>query len=245
LRGIWDGFFLADDGTTGEVRSDVTKQDHQRLAGDVLIELDDGDSPYRFGATLERPDFLVGTGVNSTGRLVFQADVATFAGRGGDAGVLTPEYQLVPPRGSVSRISGLLLHPFPGVHTPNIAGSGQGLFVSLPDPTIPGAVADPTFNGVGTVDITPRNDRDSFAGQVKFFLDPSEPPILSWPLRATSSRNGRVIMISQGKTGRILYDGVVIPAKAARSKTFIGGFYRLVFNNGGPQFGAFNFSLSP
>jgi hypothetical protein len=245
VLGIWDGFYLAADGATGPVTSDVTQQDFRRLAGDgVMSDLGGSDLEYRFDATLARPDFLTGTGVTTTGRLVFQADLATFTGLGGDAGVMFPEYHLVPPGSGPSRISGLLLHPFPGMAAPNLAGRGQGSFVSLPDPTIPGALADPRFTGVGTVQISPRNPRDSFAGEVKLFLDPNQPAILSWPLLATSSNNRRVIMISQGKTGRIVYDGVVVPGQTARSPTFVGGFFRLVFNSGGTQFGAFNFSLS-
>src|SRR5205823_6102828 len=146
-------------------------------------------------------------------------------------------------RGGASRISALLLHPFPGFATPDIAGTGEGSFVSLPDPTIPGDLPDPTFMGVGRVQISSFDaDRKSFAGHVQFFLDPSQPPVFSWPLLATASDNRRVIMISQGKTGRILYDGVVLPAPDAESKAFVGGFFRL-FLNDVVQYSAFNFSL--
>jgi hypothetical protein len=50
-------------------------------------------------------------------------------------------------------------------------------------------------------------------------------------------------MNSRRKTGRIVYDGVVVPGQVG-SPTLVGGFFRLAFNNGGAQFGAFNFSLS-
>jgi len=245
LRGIWDGIFLASDGvTTGDVRSDITRQESGRLVGHgVLIGLTDDDVRYRFHATLERPDFLTGTGETPGGRLVFQSDVATFAGHKGAAGVMAAEYGFVTPRGGASRISALLLHPFPGGGTPDISGSGLGSFVSLPDPTMPNSVPDPAFKGVGKVQISQRDDRDSFAGHVEFFLDPNQPPVLSWPVLATASENGRVIMISQGKTGRIVYDGVVVPGRHARAPTFVGGFFRLLFNSGQNVYGAYNFSV--
>ena len=50
-------------------------------------------------------------------------------------------------------------------------------------------------------------------------------------------------MISQGMTGRILYDGVVVPAPDAESRTFVGGFFRLLLNDGVTHYGAYNFSL--
>jgi hypothetical protein len=236
LLGVWDGFYLADDGATGPIRTNVTLQESRRLKGDgELFDLDGSDVPYRFAETLARPDFLIGTGVTATGQLVFHAGLATYAGRGGDAGVMAPEYQFLPARGGASGASALLLHPFPGVQTPDLSGSGQGSFVSLPDQT---------FKGIGKVAISARNTRGSFAGRVEFFHDPTQSPIFSWPLLATASNDRRVVMISQGKTGRILYDGVVVPAQDATSKTFIGGFFRLIFTEGGTTFGAFNFNLT-
>jgi hypothetical protein len=239
VQGIWDGFFLAADGATGRVRSDITAQDFRSLAGDgVLLDLESGDLAYRFRATLARPDFLTGTGVTRTGRLVFQADLTTFAGLGGDAGVMTPEYHFVPSRGDESRLSALLLHPFPGVAPPDIAGSYEGPFVSLPDP-ITGAPADSTFRGIGRMQISPRDARGSFSGGVKFFLDSHPDPLISWPFLATTSDNGRVIWISQGATGRIFYDGVVVPAPD-KAVARLDGVFRLFLNDGRTLFNAYN-----
>jgi hypothetical protein len=242
VQGIWDGFFIAADGETGPVRSDITEQRFQRIAGNGLIDRVGGDVAYRFRATLARPDFLTGTGVTRTGRLVFQADLATFAGLGGDAGVMTPEYHFVPSRRGKSRISALLLHPFPGIAPPDIAGSYEGPFISLPDP-ITGDFPDPTFRGTGRMQISPRNARGSFAGSVRFFHDSGSDPFISWPFLATTSDNGRVIWISQGAAGRIVYDGVVIPAPD-KSVSRIDGFFRLIFNDGRSLFNAYNCSIS-
>src|SRR5262249_52307219 len=158
VLGIWDGFFLAAGGVTGGVQSDVTQQDFKRLEGDGELLGLENPFLYNFRATLARPDFLTGTGVTSTGRLVFQADLATFPGLGGDAGVMAPEYHFVPSRGGASRVSALLLRPFPGAAGPDITGSYEGPFVSLPDP-VTGAPADPTFRGIGRMQFSPRSAR--------------------------------------------------------------------------------------
>jgi hypothetical protein len=238
VQGVWDGFFLAADGATGRVRSDITEQHFRRLAGDgVLLDLQGGDLAYRFRATLARPDFLTGTGVTPTGRLVFQAELGPFAGLGGDA-VMAPEYHFVPARGGAGRISALLLHPFPAVDAPDIAGSYEGPFVSLPDP-ITGAPADPTFRGIGRMPIAPRNARGSFAGRVNLFLDSEPDPLISWPFLATTSDDGRVIWISQGVTGRIIYEGVVVPAPD-QTVARLDGVFRLLFNDGRSLFNAYN-----
>jgi len=245
VQGAWDGFYLAADGATGPFSFDVTRQDFRRLEGNGLLPFVENDGlPYQFNATMPSPDFITGTGVTPAGRLNFHAGLETYTGLGGDAGVMTPKYHFVPPQGAASRISALMLHPFPGVATPDISGDGRGSFVSLPDPNIPGDVPDPTFTGIGLVQISPRNARGSFAGSVEFFREPGQPPVFSWPLLATASDNRRVIMISQGATGRIIYDGVVIPPQASESNTFVGGFFRLQFFDGQSFFGAYNFNLS-
>src|SRR5262249_5314495 len=180
VQGRWDGFFLAADGTLGGVQSDITQQHFRRLAGDgVLFDLETGElfNAYNFNATLARPDFLTGTGVTRTGRLVFQAGLETHAprpprvpfpaspeSRAGDAPVMYPESHFVASRGGASRISALLLHPFFGVAPPDIAGSYKGPFVSLSDP-ITGDPPDPSFTGIGMMQIS-RNDRGSFDGLV-------------------------------------------------------------------------------
>ena len=245
VLGVWDGFYHTDDGATGTVGSDVTQVLHPRLEGEgTLFGLENGDLSYDLRATMTRPDFITGTGTTSKGKLVFHADLQSFAGRGGDAGVKSAKYKLVPSRGGASPISALLLHPFPGAAAPDISGNGLGSFVSLPDPTIPGDVPDPNFKGVGKVRISPRNARGSFAGRVEFFIEPSPSPVISWPLLGTTSDDGRIIMISQGAAGKITYDGVVVPPSSSEQQTFVGGFFRLRFFDGGSLFGAINFNLS-
>jgi len=245
MEGVWDGFYLATDGATGRVESDVTRQDFRRLAGrGTLFDLQNGDVSYRFDATMARADFVNGTGEAAAGRLNFQADLETYAGRGGDAGVMFPQYHFVPSPGDSGRVGAILLHPFPGAVTPDISGSGRGTFASLPDPNIPGDVADPNFKGVGLLQISPRSARGSFAGRVEFFVDKNKSPVISWPLLATASADGRVIMVSQGAAGKITYDGNLIPAKDEKSPDFVWGVFRLQFHDGQSLFGAINFNLA-
>jgi hypothetical protein len=90
--------------------------------------------------------------------------------------------------------------------------------------------------------ISPRNVRGSFAGRVELFLQPDRPPVISWPILATTSEDRRVVWISQGKSGRIIYEAVV-PAPNAESKTSIDGVGRLLFNDGRTLFNAFNVFL--
>ncbi len=231
VRGIWDGFFLAADGTLGGAQSDITQQDFRRLAGDgVLFDLESAElfNAYNFSATMPRDDFITGTGVTRPGRLVFQADLGPFAGVGGDA-VMAPEYRFVPSRGDESRISALLLlHPFPSVAPPDIAGSYVG--------------PDPTFMGIVTMQISSRSDRGTFAGRVEIFPHPDQPPLISWPSLATTSDDRRLIWISQGGKGRIIYDGVVVPAPE-NTVDRIDGVFRLQFNDGRSLFNAWNCAL--
>lgn len=244
FEGIWDGFYLTPDGVTGFVSSDINEQKSRRLTGDgVIFDLPSGDLEYEFRATASGADAVSGTGETPTGRLTFRGDLARFAGLGGDATVLSSEYRFIPSRGVANRLSSLQLHPFPGTSTPDISGVGAGPFVSFPDP-ITGDFPDPSFMGIGRVEIAPRNGRNSFAGNVQLFLDPNEPAAISWPLLATTSNDRRVIWISQGKTGRIIYDGVVIPPQDANSDTFMGGFFTITFNDGRSIYNAHNFTLS-
>jgi hypothetical protein len=247
MTGVWDGFFLAADGTTGLVRSEVTQQIRRRIAGaGMLLDLEGRAQfnayNFRFSATVPQDDFVTGTGVAGKGRLVFQADVATFTGLGGNAGVMAPEYHFVPSRGGAGRISALLLHPYPGVAT-DISGNGEGPFVSLPDP-ITGDFPDPSFAGIARMQIAPRSARGSFAGRVEFFLDPAQPPVISWPFLATTSDDRRVLWIAQGASGRIIYEGVVVPAPDDESGFSMNGVFRLFLNDGQSLFNAYNFNLS-
>ncbi|HVJ81949.1 MAG TPA: hypothetical protein VNC50_12850, partial [Planctomycetia bacterium] len=245
VQGVWDGFYVTAAGATGRIESNITQGDNRRLAGDgTFFNLGNGDATFSYRATLADPDFLTGTGETPTGRLTLKAGLETFAGVGGDAAVMPAEYHLVPSRGEATGISGLLLHPFPGIATPDMSGSGEGPFVSLPDPSIPDDVPDPNFKGLGKVQISPLSARGTFAGRLEFSRVPGQQTIFSWPLLATASDNGRVIMVAQGPSGRAIYDGVVIPPPDAESKTFIGGFFKLQFIDGQSHFGAVNFSVT-
>jgi hypothetical protein len=246
VRGLWDGFFLADDGTTGRVNSVITQQDFRRLAGDgVLLGLEGSGqfNAYNFSATVVPPDFLTGTGVARTGRLVFQAGLATYPGLGGDAGVMAPEYHFVPSRSGASRVSALLLHSFPAVDPPDIAGTGEGPFISVPDP-ITGAPADPSFMGFGRLQIDERNDHGYFAGRVVVFLGSNPDPFLSWPFLATASDDRRVLGISQGRFGRIIYNGAIVPAPDTQSSFSMDGTFRLLLNDGRSLFNAINVNFA-
>jgi len=252
VKGNWDGFFLAADGATGGVSSEISEQDYRRLAGHGVLGLESGDVAYRFRATLARPDLLTGRGVTvpRTGSLVFQAGLETYAPeppvvafqtslepREGDATVMDSEFLFVPLRGRKSRFNTLLLHPFRDDATPNIAGNYNGPFLSLRDP-ITGAPADPKFMGFGTMEIL-RNDRGYFGGHVDLFLDSNPDPFISWPFLATTSDRGRVIWISQQKGGRIIYDGVVIPAPD-KTVARLDGIFRLLLNDGRTLYNAYN-----
>jgi hypothetical protein len=254
LVGFWDGFFFGSDGQPGRVQSAITQQDFRRLAGDgALLPLGDGDpiNTYAFRATMPRDDFLAGTGVTPTGRLVFQAYLETYgpkprfnfetipnpgAGDAEDAGLMYPEFHFVPSRGSVGQFGAILLHPFPGGHTPDVSGQGAGSFLSL---------TDSTFFGALQVTTLPR-ERGSFYGHVDFsFPESPQHSPFSWPFFATTSSEGRILMIAQGKTGRLLYDGIAIPGGVDQTPTFVGGFYRISFLDGGFNYGAYNFNLAP
>jgi hypothetical protein len=241
-QGGWDGFFLAADSTLGGVQSDITRQDFRRLTGDgVLFDLESGGlyNTINFNATRTAANFITGNGVTQTGRFVFQASLGPFAGLGGN-NVMEPEYHFVPPGDDQGRVSALLLHPFAGIDAINIAGSYNGPFVSLADP-VTGAPADRTFNGFGTMQISPRNDRGYFTGSVKLFTDTNATPLLSWPFLATTGDDRRVIWIAQGKAGRIIYDGVVVPMSDTDIR--LDGVFRIVFNNGRRLFNSYNCSV--
>ena len=85
LVGTWDGFYQSagDGGAVGVLRSDITKQEHRRIVGSgVLLDLEGRalfDTINFFRGTVVRDDFITGNGANATGRLVFQADLETYA----------------------------------------------------------------------------------------------------------------------------------------------------------------------
>jgi hypothetical protein len=242
VNGSWDGFFLAADDTLGGVESDIA-QDSRRLAGDgIFFNLESGGlfNTCNFNATLPNDAFMTGTGVTSTGRLVFQAELGPFGGLGGHS-VMAPEFRLVPRHGNAVDVSSLLLRSFPGAAGPDIAGGYLGPFVSVPDP-FSGAPADPAFTGIGSMQIAPRNARGSFAGRVDLFLSPNASPFISWPFRATTDENNRVIWIAHGRAGRIVYDGVVVSDPGADVR--LDGVFRINFFDGRRLFNAYNCSFA-
>ena len=83
--------------------------------------------------------------------------------------------------------------------------------------------------------------RGTFPGHVVFRPRSADP--FRWPFVATTSSEGRVLMIAQGQTGRILYDGIVLPTNESKP-TFVGGFYRLMSLEGRFDFGAINFTVN-
>jgi hypothetical protein len=134
-----------------------------------------------------------------------------------------------------------LLHPFSDVDSPDITGTFNGPFVNLPDPYT-GAPADPTFYGLCSIEISPRNDRGYFPGSVELFVGTNQTPFLSWPVLATTSDKRRVIWIAQGRSGRIVYDGVVV--STPDTETRIDGVFRILLGNGRTLFNAFNTSVN-
>jgi hypothetical protein len=102
---------------------------------------------------------------------------------------------------------------------------------------------DPGFLGDMTVDFRPV-ERGAYPGKIELFPDSLQHPPFSWQCRATTSEEGRFVMIAQGRTGRLVADGVVI-ASPGEASTFIGGFYRLLLRDGRFDYGAYNFTLSP
>jgi hypothetical protein len=237
LVGAWDGFFQeADSGALGLVRSDITGQVHRRIVGDgVLLDLEGRVlTPYDLSATVAGDDFITGSGKTPTGRVVYQAGLETFAGVAGDAGVQHAQYHFVPVRGRAKGVGATLLHPFPDADAPDISGMGAGTFKSQ---------FDPNFAGKLFVEILPL-DRGSFPGHVDFIPESVGQPSLSWRLRATTSGADRFVMIAQGKTGKLVADGVALPPQGGDGTSiFIGGFYRLLLLDGRTDFGAYNFNV--
>jgi hypothetical protein len=238
VLGAWDGFFQVDgsNDTPGLVVSDITQQAHRRISGNGVLLAPEGDvqlNAYNFSATVTGNDFITGTGRAPTGQLVFQADLETFPGVEGDAGVLHPQFHFVPARGQASRVSSTLLHPFPDAHAPDIAGFGMGRIQSD---------IDPNFRGGLAVQIYPR-DRGAFPGQIVFMPESDMHP--TWQLRATTSDAGHFVMIAQGKTGKLVANGAAFPAEGGGSSTSVWGLYRLLRTDGRLDFGAYNFNVAP
>jgi hypothetical protein len=186
------------------------------------------------------------TGNTLTGRLVYHADLETFAGVEGDAGVQHAQYSFVPVRGRMTGVDATLLQPFPNAGpiagAPDISGMGMGTFKSL---------SNSSFAGTIIVNILTRDGRGGYPGHVDFF-SPMSGQHLSWDLRATTSvpnpfikpsGANRFVMIARGGIrGNLVADGVAIPLNGG-SGTFIGGFATALIDRQINYF-AYNFTVS-
>jgi hypothetical protein len=131
--------------------------------------------------------------------------------------------------GSASLVGATLLHPFPDVDAPDIAGQTAGTFLPL---------TPPGFSGRGVMTLSPR-DRGSFSGRFDFIPTSAQQSGFSWPVRATTSGDNQFIMVGQGKTGRMLYIGSVITSRDG-SPSEIWGIARISLENGQTLFNTYN-----
>jgi hypothetical protein len=240
LRGHWDGFFLPAGGAVapGLVRSDITRQLGRRVAGDGrLFDAATGARlvAYNFGGTLGADNVLTAAGQTPGGRVVLRAGLQLFAGDQGDAGVLDGQLLLVPGRGQPGLVGTLLLRPFPDADAPDVSGTGLGVFRSRLDPTFVGGLA---------LQIQSR-ERNSFPGFVSFTPLTSLHAPFTWQSRATINDRGRIVVIAQGKTGRMVVDGAVFPGRNGAGSIAVDGLYTLIMNSGLHDFGTYNFNLAP
>jgi hypothetical protein len=238
LRGHWDGFFLAtnDGGVVGLVGSDITGQLHRKIEGEGLLGLE-GQPPlesYDFRATVAADNVIAGTGQSTTGRVIVRGGLQTFAGAQGVAGIWDPDLLFVPARGRPVRVGATLLHPFPDDNAPDLGGyAAQGPFQSQ---------TDPTFSGTGVMTFGSL-ERGSFPGS--FAFTPSDPDLqapFSWPTRTTTSADGKFIMVGQGKTGRMSYNGAIIIRGGSPSA--IWGIAKLSLLDGRVLYNTYNATLT-
>jgi hypothetical protein len=240
VLGHWDGYFLEAGGTAapGLVRSDITLQHNRGIAGhgQLLDAATDARlAAYSFAGTIGSDDDVAARGRTPVGRVSLEADLQLFAGRRGDAGVMDAQVLFVPRHGLPSPVGAILLHPFPHQNAPDISGEGLGVFRSQLDATFAGGLA---------LQIQPR-ERGGFPGLVSFMPDTSLHAPFTWQSRATISDQGRLIMIAQGKTGRMMVDGAVFPRSKGAPSAAVDGLYTLILNDGRHDFGFYNFNLAP
>jgi hypothetical protein len=249
LVGHWDGFFQdVDSGALGLVRSDITGQVDTRFKdhGKLLEPLGRLITPYELSAMVSDDNSIAGAGNFPMGGVVYQADLETFAGDVGDAGVQHARYQFVPRRGLPKVVNATLLHPFPDAHAPDVSGIGTGTFASN---------NTTSFGGTLNLFIAPSDHRDAFPGRVMFVSQvPGSLPSFTWDLRATTSGPNhfitpsganRFVMIAQGGIGNLVADGVIfaIPG-GGNTSSFISGSYNLQLIDGQTDFGDIKFTVS-
>jgi hypothetical protein len=239
IRGHWDGFFLDAGGTDvpGLVRSDVTEQVGRRIAGDGRL-LDAATEAqlavFHYSGTLAADDVINANGTTPKGRVALHGGVQLFAGRKGNAGVMDGQLHFVPRRGEPSQVGTLLLHPFPDANSPDISGEGLGTFRSR---------LDSTFAGGLTLDLQPR-ERNAFTGFVNFTPHSDLHAPFSWHSRTTVNDEGTLVLIAQGKTGRMIVQGAVFPGMAGPTSSDVDGQYTLILNDGRSDVGFYNFSIN-
>ena len=115
------------------------------------------------------------------------------------------------------------------------------------------SLIDPTFRADMTLEFL-SSGRNAFPGSIHCVPTSGTIAPFSWECRATVSSQGRLIVIAQGKIGRMIIDGGIPPVGPAASSFGVGekaesrtvnGAYLLQFHDGRSDYGAINFSLAP
>src|SRR5205807_2299727 len=102
---------------------------------------------------------------------------------------------------------------------------------------------DPTVRGTASMTFI-GHERGTFHGNFAFTpTNPSPQAPFSWPVLATTSANGKIIMVGQGKTGKISYNGAIISRGGSPSE--IWGIARLSLVDGRVLYNAHNVSVTP
>lgn len=249
LRGRWDGYFVDAGGGVGVIRSDITQQNGRRFAGNGgLFDASTGGrlAAYNVNGTIAADDLLTASGKTASGRVTLQGDVRVFAGSKGNAEVLDAQLRFIPRRGQPVPFGATLLRPFPDGHAPDVSGDGAGTF---------GSATDPTFAGDLALQMDPR-DRGTFPGLLTCTFPSGQHAAFTWPTRATLNEQGRLVLIAQGKSGKMIVDGSVSPGKvsvqggatvrAEATPTWsVDARFSLLTSEGRTDFGAWNFSITP
>src|SRR5262249_18126062 len=101
---------------------------------------------------------------------------------------------------------------------------------------------DPKFSGTGVM-MFGSLERGSFPGS--FAFTPDDPNLqipFSWPVRTTTSADGKFIMVGEGKTGRMSYNGAIIIRGGSPSA--IWGIAKVSFLDGRVLYNAYNATLT-
>jgi hypothetical protein len=238
VLGAYDGFIQNVDGKggVGVIRSVIYRQDQRGFLGNA--ELFGADSlrfnAINFSGTFALDDVIIGAGRAMNGSVALLAGLETFEGDQG-AAMMNPVFEIVPARGRPSLVSSIMLRPFAvsNLPAPDIAGTATGIIRSRRALDSPGSLS---------LDIPPDSARGtSLPGSFGFQFRGM--PEQRFDLLATTSGKNQFVMISQGRTGRLVAEGTVTPASADKP-TMVDALYRLVTIEGLPDFGAINFRVS-